>query len=257
MRLSRSLVGMVCLAVFLPLASRRRRRRTIPQGRHAPAQASAPFRMTQCFASRSPTIGSSTRRRTLVLPRNRGAFALTHRLQREPRRGQLRQPRRSPVRHRRRRRRRLRVPVRHPRATCRLPLTARRSIRRCQLHGKYDAIQQGGESCRSRCPALLSVEGNDNFREDYAPARRRGRRPHVRGVGGVLCVAGLGAQHRFGASTPETRDTGFVGLGTRLRIRPTVYLVGEVTPRVGGYESGRGRVRVRRSRSERAATCSS
>jgi hypothetical protein len=35
-----------------------------------------------------------------------------------------------------------------------------------------------------------------------------------------------------------TRDTGFVGLGARLRIRPTVYVVGDVSPRVGGFQPG-------------------
>ena len=31
------------------------------------------------------------------------------------------------------------------------------------------------------------------------------------------------------------RDTVYVGLGARLRIRPFVYLVGEVSPRLAGY----------------------
>jgi hypothetical protein len=32
--------------------------------------------------------------------------------------------------------------------------------------------------------------------------------------------------------------TTMVGLGTRIRIRPTTYLVGEVTPRLSGYKPG-------------------
>ena len=105
-----------------------------------------------------------------------------------------------------------------------------------QLHGKYDAFQQG-EGMPVSVSALLSIEGNDNFREDYAPA--------LGAVVGrtfgewVAVYASPVWVHNTGAFTEtEKRDTGFVGLGTRLRIRPTVYLVGEVTPRVGGYESG-------------------
>jgi hypothetical protein len=105
-----------------------------------------------------------------------------------------------------------------------------------QLHGKWDAFQQG-EGLPVSVSALVSIEGNDNFREDYAPAlgavvgRTFGERAAVYAT--PMWV------HNTGAFTEtEKRDTGFVGLGTRLRVLPTVYVVGEVTPRVGGYESG-------------------
>jgi Membrane bound beta barrel domain (DUF5777) len=105
-----------------------------------------------------------------------------------------------------------------------------------QLHGKWDAFQQG-EGVPVSVSALLSIEGNDNFREDYAPALGAvvGR---TFGEWAAVYASPVWV-HNTGAFTEtEKRDTGFVGLGTRLRIRPTVYLTGEVTPRVGGYESG-------------------
>ena len=34
----------------------------------------------------------------------------------------------------------------------------------------------------------------------------------------------------------DDNDTFMIGLGTRVRIRPTVYLVLEASPRVGGFE---------------------
>jgi hypothetical protein len=102
-----------------------------------------------------------------------------------------------------------------------------------QIHGKYDAFQQG-EGLPVSVSALLSIEGADNFREDYAPA-----------VGAVIGRT-FGEQaavyvspmwvHNTGAFTePVKRDSGLVGLGTRIRIGATVYVVGEVTPRVAGY----------------------
>ena len=36
----------------------------------------------------------------------------------------------------------------------------------------------------------------------------------------------------------DDNDTFIVGLGARVRIRPTVYLVGEFAPRVAGFEPG-------------------
>jgi hypothetical protein len=36
----------------------------------------------------------------------------------------------------------------------------------------------------------------------------------------------------------DDNDTLMVGLAARIRIRPTVYLVGEVVPRVAGYDPG-------------------
>jgi hypothetical protein len=172
---------------------------------------------------------------TLVLPRNRGAFELTHRFNENLAKGSFGSHadrlfgidagavvgfefRWGIVR---------RVQAIAYRTTIDQTL---------QLHGKWDAFQQG-EGLPVSVSALLSIEGNDNFREDYAPA-----------VGAVVgrtfgdwaaFYASPVWVHNTGAFTEaEKRDTGFVGVGTRLRIRPTVYLTGEVTPRVGGYQSG-------------------
>jgi uncharacterized beta barrel domain-containing protein DUF5777 len=35
-----------------------------------------------------------------------------------------------------------------------------------------------------------------------------------------------------------TRETGFMGLGGRVHVRPALYLVAEVSPRLGGYAPG-------------------
>ena len=172
---------------------------------------------------------------TLVLPRNRGAFELTHRFNENLARGSFGSHadrlfgidagavvgfefRFGILR---------RVQAAAYRTTIDQTL---------QLHGKWDAFQQG-EGLPVSVSALLSIEGNDNFREDYAPA-----------LGAVVGRA-FGERaafyatpmwvHNTGAFTEsEKRDTGFIGVGTRLRLLPTVYVVGEVTPRVGGYESG-------------------
>jgi hypothetical protein len=44
---------------------------------------------------------------------------------------------------------------------------------------------------------------------------------------------------KINPADPSTdTDTGMIGLGTRVRIRPTTYLIGEITPRFSGYRPG-------------------
>lgn len=105
-----------------------------------------------------------------------------------------------------------------------------------QFHGKYDAVQQRGAVPVS-ISALLSVEGVDNFTDDYAPAF------------GVVVGRTLGERaalyaspiwvHNPGSGTDSKRDTAFLGLGGRVRVGATVYLVGEVSPRIGGFKPGK------------------
>jgi len=101
-----------------------------------------------------------------------------------------------------------------------------------QFHGKYDAVRQD-HSIPLSLSALLSVEGADNFQERYSPAF---------GVVVSRMVADRLALyatpvwvHNTAALLNVDRDTGMVGLGGRVRVSATVYLVGEVIPRVGGY----------------------
>ena len=101
-----------------------------------------------------------------------------------------------------------------------------------QFYGKYDAFRQGGSSPVS-LSALVSVEGADNFQERYSP-----------GVGLVVSrtVADRLALyatpvwvHNTAALLNLDRDTFFVGVGGRVRVSGTVYVVAEVAPRTGGY----------------------
>lgn len=123
------------------------------------------------------------------------------------------------------------------------------------FYGKYDGLRQ-----RARVPvsvsAIVSVEGTNNFQEEYAP-----------GVGVVVSrklwdrialyaapmwvdhtnasLEPIGHSHDHGGEVEEhehadepaheRRSTTFVGLGARVRLTRTVYVVGEVTPRVDGY----------------------
>ncbi len=101
-----------------------------------------------------------------------------------------------------------------------------------QFYGKYDALRQGGSSPVS-LSALVSVEGADNFQERYSP-----------GLGLVVSrtVADRLALyatpvwvHNTAALLNIDRDTFFIGVGGRVRVSASVYVVAEVAPRTGGY----------------------
>jgi hypothetical protein len=101
-----------------------------------------------------------------------------------------------------------------------------------QLHGKYDAVRQG-DSTPVSLSALVSIEGANNFRDRYSPA-----------LG--LVVSRLAAEriavyatpvwvHNTAALLNTDRDTFFTGIGGRIRVSSTVYIVAEVAPRIAGY----------------------
>jgi uncharacterized beta barrel domain-containing protein DUF5777 len=108
--------------------------------------------------------------------------------------------------------------------------------RTIQLYAKYDAIHQNGQWPLS-VSGLLSIEGGDNFRTRYAPSVgatiSRQIHDHVALYAVPLWVHNVTP---FLAELPGgvEENTFVVGLGGRVRIRPTVYISAEVTPRVAG-----------------------
>jgi hypothetical protein len=101
-----------------------------------------------------------------------------------------------------------------------------------QFSGKYDAMRQGGLIPVS-VSALVSVEGADNFQERYSPALGAAVSRTIADRLGVYATPVW--VHNSAATLNIDRDTFFVGVGGRARVSSTVYLVGEVIPRVSGY----------------------
>ena len=101
-----------------------------------------------------------------------------------------------------------------------------------QFSGKYDLVRQG-RSMPVSLSALASIEGADNFRERYSPAVGV---TISRTIADRLAVYATPVWvHNTAANLGVDRDTSFVGLGGRLRLGTSVYLVGEVIPRTSGY----------------------
>lgn len=124
-----------------------------------------------------------------------------------------------------------------------------------QMYGKYDAVRQG-RGLPVAVSALVSIEGTDNFRKKYAPAvglvvsRKLGNRLALYAM--PMWIGNTNAsldpithQHNHGAEEHEEivsaeppfekRGTVLLGLGGRARLTRSVYVVGEVTPRLDGY----------------------
>jgi hypothetical protein len=105
-----------------------------------------------------------------------------------------------------------------------------------QFFGQYDLKQQSA-SFPIGIAAWASVDGTDNFKDSYSPA-----------LGAILTreLGDRGAIHvepiwvnnsNFQPSeVVDDNDTFMLGLGARIRVRPTVYVVGEVVPRLSGYD---------------------
>jgi hypothetical protein len=113
----------------------------------------------------------------------------------------------------------------------------RTSERTIQIFGQHNVLNE-----RSGQPigldALATLEGGDNLSERYQSAlgvvmsRNVGR------------FAALYAEPMWIANTNPAADAGFdnntilLGLGARIRVRPSTYLLAEISPRLGGYDPG-------------------
>jgi hypothetical protein len=104
-----------------------------------------------------------------------------------------------------------------------------------QFSGRYDVFRQS-VTMPASVSALVAVEGADNFQQRRSPSLGVAV---TRTVGDVLAVhASPIWVHDTAALVGVERDTWLMGFGARLRVRPTVYVVGEASPRVGGHAPG-------------------
>jgi hypothetical protein len=104
-----------------------------------------------------------------------------------------------------------------------------------QFSAKYDAFHQSA-SRPIGISGIVSIEGGNNFQERYEPAL---------GVVVSRVVADAAAiylspiwAHNTLPGATDTQNTFYVGLGARVRVVPSVFVVAEVSPRVSGYTAG-------------------
>lgn len=114
----------------------------------------------------------------------------------------------------------------------------RTSDKTLEFFGQYSLLRQTSGSPLD-VTALAAIDGTNNFQDSYTPVLGA---IVSRKVGDVAALYAtpmwLNNTNRLPKEVVDDNDTVAVGLGARLRIRPTVYLVGEVTPRLAGYRPG-------------------
>ena len=113
----------------------------------------------------------------------------------------------------------------------------RTSDKTIQFFGQYGVVRQDAH-LPVDISVLLSVDGTNNFRDEYSPAFGAILSRTLRDVGAVYVEPIY--VHHSNVFEPAVADnnTFMLGLGLRLRVTATTYLVGEVTPRVAGYRPG-------------------
>ena len=128
--------------------------------------------------------------------------------------------------------------------------------RTIEVFGRYDRWRQN-ESMPVSVSLIAAIEGLDNLTDHHQPAIAAAISRAV-GTGLVIYatpayvantaaadfIAGHGDDHGVGGPDAndehtEHDDTLLLGLGGRLRLRPSVFVAAEVTPRLAGHDPGR------------------
>jgi hypothetical protein len=114
----------------------------------------------------------------------------------------------------------------------------RTSNKTIEFFSEYNLMQQNG-SKPIGLNVLAAMDGTNNFRDSYSPALGVVLSRTFKGRGAVyLEPIWVNNSNPKPQALVDHNDTFVVGLAARLRIRPTVYLVGEIAPRVAGYHPG-------------------
>ena len=108
----------------------------------------------------------------------------------------------------------------------------RTSDRTIEFFGQYNVLnQRSGDAVG--LGVLASVDGTNNFRDSYSPAIGVAMSRELGDHGAVYVEPIFVSNSNLDDLPGEDNSTFLVGIGARLRIRPTVYLTGEFNPRAG------------------------
>jgi hypothetical protein len=112
----------------------------------------------------------------------------------------------------------------------------RTSDKTIQFFGQYDVKQQSA-SFPVGIAAYASVDGTNNFRDSYSPALGAILTREF-GAHGAIHVEPIWVNNSnpLPSEVVDDNDTFLLGIGGRIRVRPTVYVVAEIAPRVSGFD---------------------
>lgn len=114
----------------------------------------------------------------------------------------------------------------------------RTSDKTIEFFSQYNLLQQGDASPVA-VGILGAIDGTNNFRDRYSPALGVAiSRTIPRFAALYIEPMWVNNSNPLPAELADDNNTFLLGIGARVRIRPTVYLVGEIVPRVAGYDPG-------------------
>ena len=120
----------------------------------------------------------------------------------------------------------------------------RTNNRTIEFFSQYNVMQQNATRPIG-LGVIASVEGTNNFRNSYSPSLGVALSRIIPRLGTVYLEpiwvhdSKLQGTRRTALDAlVDDNDTFMIGAGARIRVRPTVYLVGEIIPRVAGYNPG-------------------
>jgi hypothetical protein len=114
----------------------------------------------------------------------------------------------------------------------------RTSNKTIQFFGQYDVRNQR-DGAPFGLALMASAEGTNNFKDSYSPgigiilSRELGERGAV-----YVQPFWVNNTNELPAEIVDDNDSVILGLGARLRVRPTVYVVVEAAPRLTGFDPG-------------------
>lgn len=113
----------------------------------------------------------------------------------------------------------------------------RTSDKTIQFFGQHQLVRQGGKMPVG-IDAIVTVEGRDNFQENYSPAVGAVVSRKLGAYGAVYAQPiWVNNTNSLPSEVVDDNDTVMVGVGGRFRVRPKLYLVAEAAPRFG-YDPG-------------------
>jgi hypothetical protein len=114
----------------------------------------------------------------------------------------------------------------------------RNNNRTIEFFGQYSLLRQGA-GMPVDISALATIDGTNNFKDSYSPALGA---IISRTIGDVAALyvepIWVNNTNALPRDVVDHNDTFMIGLGARVRVRPTVYIVGEFAPRAAGYKPG-------------------
>jgi hypothetical protein len=109
----------------------------------------------------------------------------------------------------------------------------RTSDRTIDFFTQYSLVQQG-DGAPVGVGVHAAIDGTNNFRDSYSPSLGAIVSRELGSVGALYVEPiWVNNSNPLPGELADDNDTFLLGLGARIRIRPTLYVVGELLPRVG------------------------